>query len=267
LLESLPEPVLVAPEARRSEIWPLALALIVGAAIGFGGGYFFAHFERGAEPAIATPTETPAPSGREFTETTIAEAPTAPAPAAGAPVADSTLPASPAVPAGPAPVTPGTAKPATPATGRLLVRSTPSGARVFVDGREEGTTPLTVSDLDRGVHRVRVVREGYATAERRITITAARPSQTMSVPLARARTAQTAAAPAAGPGKMTVISRPAGARVFVDEKLVGTTPLQLPSIAAGSHRVRLELAGYKNWVSSVDVAAAEQKRVAASLDR
>ena len=44
---------------------------------------------------------------------------------------------------------PGTTAAAPPApalaeSGRLLVRSTPAGARVFVDGRDVGTTPQTV---------------------------------------------------------------------------------------------------------------------------
>jgi hypothetical protein len=142
---------------------------------------------------------------------------------------------------------------------------------VFVDGREQGRTPLTVDDLARGVHRVRVVREGYATEERRITITGARPTQSITVPLARPGAAQAPvpsapAADAAGSGRVTVVSRPAGARVFVDGKLLGTTPLQVPQVAAGTHTVRLELEGYRPWISTVQVAAGEH-RVAASLDR
>ena len=275
LLDALPDPIHGVAQPRRSEIWPLALALVVGAAIGFGGGYFFANIERTSEPAVASAAQT-SPSSRDFTENTIDNAPVpatdlasaspAPAvPAAAAPRAAATPPRAPAKPEAANAAAP-------PSLGRLLVRSTPSGARVFVDGREEGTTPLTVTDLERGVHRVRVVREGYATAERRITMTAGRSSQTMTVPLARVKTAQAAAtsattAAATEPGGITVVSRPAGANVFVDDKLVGTTPLQVPGLAAGAYRVRLELAGYRVWASSVNVAAAEQKRVSASLDR
>ena len=65
---------------------------------------------------------------------------------------------------------------------------------------------------------------------------------------------------------MTVVSRPPGARVFVDDKLIGTTPLQMPSIAAGAHAVRLELDGYRPWVTSVRIAVGDN-RVTASLER
>jgi hypothetical protein len=64
-----------------------------------------------------------------------------------------------------------------------------------------------------------------------------------------------------------VESRPPGARVFLDGKLVGTTPLTMSDVPAGAHAVRLDLAGYRPWVSSVRVVAGEPGRVTASLDR
>jgi hypothetical protein len=250
-------------DSTRSAVWPLALALVVGAAIGFGGGYFFAHYERTSAPEAGVQAEAPVPAS--------APAPVTPPPAAGAATPEVSTARPPAPP--PAAGEPAAERPAPPqaAGGRLLVRSTPAGARVFVDGREQGRTPLTVDDLARGVHRVRVVREGYATEERRITITGARPTQSITVPLARPGAAQAPvpsapAADAAGSGRVTVVSRPAGARVFVDGKLLGTTPLQVPQVAAGTHTVRLELEGYRPWISTVQVAAGEH-RVAASLDR
>jgi hypothetical protein len=64
-----------------------------------------------------------------------------------------------------------------------------------------------------------------------------------------------------------VESRPGGARVFLDGRLIGTTPLSVPSVAAGEHAVRLERDGYRRWSSSVRIVAAEQNRVTASLER
>ena len=48
-------------------------------------------------------------------------------------------------------------------TAGCCVRSTPAGARVFVDGTDYGRTPATVRDLPRGAHRV---RDRRATATR-----------------------------------------------------------------------------------------------------
>jgi hypothetical protein len=64
-----------------------------------------------------------------------------------------------------------------------------------------------------------------------------------------------------------VDSRPAGARVFVDEKLVGTTPLLIDAVAVGDHAVRLELDGFNPWTASTKVAGGERTRVSGSLEQ
>jgi hypothetical protein len=68
-------------------------------------------------------------------------------------------------------------------------------------------------------------------------------------------------------GALDVRSLPAGARVFVDGELVGSTPLVLRDVAPGEHAVRLDLPGFRPWVSRVDVAGGTTARVAGSLDR
>jgi hypothetical protein len=66
---------------------------------------------------------------------------------------------------------------------------------------------------------------------------------------------------------LTVESRPAGAKVFLDGRLVGTTPLMLPGVTVGEHALYLDRDGYRRWSSAVRVVTTEQNRVTASLDR
>jgi serine/threonine protein kinase len=80
------------------------------------------------------------------------------------------------------------------------------------------------------------------------------------------------AAPASGTagrfvGALHVESRPDGARVFLDGRLIGTTPMSIPGISAGEHAIRLERDGYRRWSSSIRIVSAEQNRVTASLER
>ncbi len=303
-----PEP-LSALERSRSAVWPLVLALMVGIAMGFAAGYGIGSRER---PAAGVASLTPPAEGREFTEGAVTEPPK-PAngevrvkpDATGGPGATATSPgATPTAPAATAAPTPTTAgrgvrlqpgnppagrgvrlQPdnppvsAVPNDGRLLVRSTPTGARVFVDGRESGRTPAALRDLARGSHRVRVTEDGYVTAERRVVITRSRPAQSITVALTTARgpgargTQAVAPAPATpgtvGPlaGVLRVESRPPGASVYLDGKLVGTTPVSLPVVPAGEHAIRLERDGYRRWSSSVRIVASEQNKVTASLER
>ena len=286
------DPAALSPLDRaRSAVWPLVLALTVGLAMGFAGGYGVGSHDR---------TQGASSAGREFTENAVADAPKkdadtarslerAEAPAAtDTPAKESSAPVRPAPTAStgrkpdttPAAATAAAPAPSATAAGRLLIRSTPEGASVSVDGRDYGKTPATVRDLARGPHQVRVTRDGYTAQERRVVISTSRPSQSVNVAMVRtpapppARSATAAPAPPAGTpttgratGALAVDSRPTGARVFLDGKPVGSTPLMVPSVAAGEHAIRIELDGYRPWSSSVRMVAAESNRVTASLER
>jgi hypothetical protein len=55
--------------------------------------------------------------------------------------------------------------------------------------------------------------------------------------------------------------------VFIDDRLVGKTPMSVPNVVLGDHLLRLEHDGYRRWVSSIRVVAGDQNRVTASLER
>jgi hypothetical protein len=265
-----------------SSFAPLAFALVIGGALGFAFGFGVGTrggSEAPSDASVAAATSS-SPNGgtaaatsgsaREFTEGTVAGAATDPNRTVGVPPR-----AQPTVSSPPR----ATARPAAPAAivGSLLVRSTPLGARVFVDGREYGRTPVTVGNLARGEHRVRVTRDGFATDERRVTITPAQRAHSITVRLSPERAAaavtsgaqpaRAAATAERGTGQLTVESRPAGAQVFIDGRLVGTTPLTLDDVPVGEHALHLDLDGYRRWSSAIRVAASTPNRVAASLDR
>ncbi len=62
-------------------------------------------------------------------------------------------------------------------TGDLLISTKPKGAQLWVDGTYRGTTPLKISDLPIGDHRLTIRAPGM-TAERRIvTVSASKPQK------------------------------------------------------------------------------------------
>jgi hypothetical protein len=86
-------------------------------------------------------------------------------------------------------------------------------------------------------------------------------------PAPRVETLRPPPAPATGLGTLVADSRPAGARVVLDGKAVGKTPLKLANVKAGAHMVRLELDGYRVWAAEITVAGGRDTRVAGSLER
>lgn len=68
-------------------------------------------------------------------------------------------------------------------------------------------------------------------------------------------------------GSLLIVSKPPGADVTLDGKPAGKTPLTLPTVTAGSHAIKLGLAGYNVWSSAIQVSAGQQSRVTASLER
>ncbi|MEO5742464.1 MAG: PEGA domain-containing protein, partial [Vicinamibacterales bacterium] len=254
---------------------------------------------------LRAPRPTPATEQEAGVAATIvdlpASAPTSPNATAGGPAGVPTSPnatagrpagAAPNAPAAPhasiAPIAPMTRSPApTPSrpasgavrgahTGSVLVRSTPADADVLVNGTPRGKTPLALRDLALGSYTIRVVRDGYATEERTLQLTVRRPSTSTTINL-RSTSARGAIAakegasadrPAdkTGRGGLNVQSRPAGARVFVNNQLVGSTPIAIPGLPAGPATVRIELDGYQPWTTTVRVSAGDLMRVAASLE-
>jgi serine/threonine-protein kinase len=273
----MPAEALAVMEPTLPGNWPLAIALVVGVAVGFAAGYGVGM--RGRSDA-SQPTQPVAVSDVKPDAASVLRSDAGRGGATAAAGVSVVVPPAPASPALVAKPDARAEKVTTaPLTGSVVVKSTPAGATVVVDGKDYGGTPLTVRDLAPGAHRVQVARDGFVTVDRRVTITTTK-SQTLTVQLARthpvspvATKPSIAPAPApavAGertPGPLIVESRPEGAKVFVDGRLVGTTPTSVAGIAAGEHAVRLEHEGYRDWSSSIRIEGSEPSRVTASLER
>jgi hypothetical protein len=127
-----------------------------------------------------------------------------------------------------------------------------------------------VRGLSVGTHSVRIVEDGYKSETRRVAVDARSAGTTVSFQLARVRgperPAPAVSRPGAKTGAMRVESRPSGAAVLIDGRIVGTTPLQISDLEPGTHDVRLELPGHRPWATTRTIVAGQTVRVAASLE-
>ncbi len=89
--------------------------------------------------------------------------------------------------------------------------------------------------------------------------TTVRQSTEVIVPASPGQTASAA-------GSLWLMSTPALASVFLDGQLVGKTPIAIPDLAEGTYSLRLELAGYRVWISEVRVRSNRRQRISATLE-
>lgn len=219
-------------EQSRSAVWPLVAALVIGLALGFAAGYGVGTREHAVASATA--------SGGAGDRAEAIEKPTdAPPAAARGREATEVAVADPAKSA-PEPA---------PGQAERLRKEAAAREAVPPPSRRAGNERRTAQ---RNQSRSGVQRPAPPAAQRNA---------------AAQRSADTSATTGRFSGGLNVDSRPVGARVFLDGRLVGTTPLSMAAVPAGEHAIRLELDGYRRWSSSVRVVAAEQNRVTASLER
>jgi hypothetical protein len=117
------------------------------------------------------------------------------------------------------------------AAATLELITEPSGARVSVDGRPRGTTPIVLTDLTPGVHDV-VLTNGTTSVRRQVRLGAG-PTAVLMAP-----TPAAAAAPVQQPGWVRVESNIA-LDVYEEDRLIGTSAIDRIMLPAGSHGLRL----------------------------
>ncbi|WP_018110681.1 PEGA domain-containing protein [Thermus igniterrae] len=136
----------------------------------------------------------------------------------------------------------------TPATATLVVDSRPTGAEVYLDGRLQGRTPLTLT-VNPGRQEVELRLSGYQSYR---VVVNPRPGERVQV------FAQLVPEPRQG--TLAITSTPSGAEVYLDGALRGRTPLSL-SLPEGRYGVELRLVGYEPYRATVQVRPGETARL------
>lgn len=141
--------------------------------------------------------------------------------------------------------------------GRLELTGAPVRADVWVDGVFMGKAPLKDMTLPAGDVEVRVSAEDHDDWFGSATVVADDTAQVTAAPVARVYT-----------GYLKVKTEPAeGVSVYVDERLVGVTPLGPIALDTGRVLVRFELAGWDRWVRYVTIERDATEELEATLER
>ncbi len=130
--------------------------------------------------------------------------------------------------------------------GRLLVTTTPEGARIEIDNVLVAKTPLTHPlRISEGSHIVGAVAEGFAPARKEVLV-AGNAEVSLRLDLVPTQGKRLA--------NLNISTSTVGAEVLVDGQATGKTPLSTSiTLVAGHHRVELRRPGYVTAHQEVDV--------------
>lgn len=147
----------------------------------------------------------------------------------------------------------------TPATGTVVVRSSPGGATVYIDGTYYGTTPvedgpLLTLTVDAGTRRVSVQKNGYTTYSITIDVIAGQRSEVQAT-LTSDRS----------DGAIQVSTSPSGATVTLDHTVSLTAPATFTNVAPGTHTVDATLDGYSEVSVAIQVGPGQTAQASLTL--
>ncbi|NNM01139.1 MAG: SUMF1/EgtB/PvdO family nonheme iron enzyme, partial [Gammaproteobacteria bacterium] len=133
----------------------------------------------------------------------------------------------------------------------LRLASTPSGANVTVNGTFRGQTPLTLALEPAELSALRLFKDGYAAATRRITLGSGE-ERSMSVSLS------------AQLGTIRFSATPGEAELLIDGRSRGTAD-QVVELPTRSHAIEIRKPGYLPYKTTITPRAGVEQRVEARL--
>lgn len=114
----------------------------------------------------------------------------------------------------------------------IAVETEPPGAQVMVDGKNAGTAPLTVTEVNAGEHVVEASLAGYGNVKRTVNVSSEGDRLMIVLTLPAQKKAE------AQKGKLSLSTDP-WTHVSLNGKLLGDTPLFELSLPAGRHVLKL----------------------------
>lgn len=136
-------------------------------------------------------------------------------------------------------------------TGTLAVKTSPSGASVYINGIYQGTSPVTATGIRPGTYTIIAEMSGAESVTEIITMTGSE-YRTVTLNLG-------------GTGTITFTSEPSGAYIELDGTIIGTTPHTEIDITPKEHQIVITKNGYYNWRETIDMAGGGSRYVYATL--
>ena len=66
-------------------------------------------------------------------------------------------------------------------------------------------------------------------------------------------------------GTLSIVANPPEAKIFLNDKLMGISPLEIPDLPGGNYDLKITLKGFETWQKRIDIAAGQKRPVNANL--
>ncbi len=136
--------------------------------------------------------------------------------------------------------------------GMLIVEAEPP-ARVLLDGRDYGTTPVTIDPVQPGAHGLKLTADGLSTILQAVVI---EPGKTANVAVTMVEEG----------GTLDVKPNVSGARVFVNGVEVGKGKVEVGPLKPGIYSLRVTAPGHADFLQPAEVIASKSVNVVARLE-
>lgn len=124
-----------------------------------------------------------------------------------------------------------------PRTGNIDITSTPYDASIKLNGKDYGTTPITIRDLLIGTYTLTLEKEGYSSKSQSISIKEGETTDVNEILTSGI--------------EVTISSKPSGATLLIDNVSIGSTPFT-GTLNPGVHIIKL-IIGNKELESKIEL--------------
>ena len=136
-----------------------------------------------------------------------------------------------------------------PIYGSLDIITTPVGASILINGKDYGTTPNTIKNLLIGEYTIQLSKIGFASVNKTVTVIDGKSIDFNEVLF--------------NSGNLKINSNPSDADIFIDEKLIGKTPLNA-ELSFGKHRIKVTYEDKTN-LQEIDFSAESSSELSVEL--
>ncbi|MFP4164849.1 MAG: PEGA domain-containing protein, partial [Chitinispirillaceae bacterium] len=133
----------------------------------------------------------------------------------------------------------------------LKIRTDPSGAGVYLNDKDYGSSPVQISDLDTGTYKLELRKSGYYRRKAKVRIESFGVTE-LDFDLLQ-------------PATLVITSDPPQASVSIDGKSEGKTPYK-KKMRPGEYSIALNLKGYENVEKNISLESGVEDTLVLSLE-